>query len=190
MKKILLILFCLCFFALKSHATHIVGGEVRLIYLGTNNNYRIVLNVYFDNINGSTAAIDPTLNVGVYSKTSRNLIEFFTLNQISPVYTRDTLCGGTTDITHIEGHHDEIYIFPNPFSNYIKLKNISSNVLSELQVQIFDGTGRSVMKFAQRILNKFESLEINTINLSSGLYFVEFRSDNNLLIRKKVICLK
>ncbi len=83
MKKILFIFLCLCFFSLKSHATHIVGGEVRLIYLGTNNNYRIVLNVYFDNINGSPAAIDPTLNVGVYSKTSRNLIQFFTLNQIS-----------------------------------------------------------------------------------------------------------
>ncbi len=83
MKKILFIVLCLCFFSLKSHATHIVGGEVRLIYLGTNNNYRIVLNVYFDNINGSPTAIDPTLNVGVYSKTSRNLIQFFTLNQIS-----------------------------------------------------------------------------------------------------------
>ena len=83
MKKILFIVFCLCFFSFKSHATHIVGGEVRLIYLGTNNNYRIVLNVYFDNINGSPAAIDPTLNVGVYSKTSRNLTQFFTLNQIS-----------------------------------------------------------------------------------------------------------
>ncbi len=83
MRKILFIVLCLCFFSFKSHATHIVGGEVRLIYLGTNNNYRIVLNVYFDNINGSPAAIDPTLNVGVYSKTSRNLIEFFTLNQIS-----------------------------------------------------------------------------------------------------------
>ena len=83
MKKTLFILLWLCFFTLKSHATHIVGGEVRLIYLGTNNNYRIVLNVYFDNINGSPGAIDPTLNVGVYSKTSRNLTQFFTLNQIS-----------------------------------------------------------------------------------------------------------
>ncbi len=83
MKKILFIILCLCFFSFKSYATHIVGGEVRLIYLGTNNNYKIVLNVYFDNINGSPTAIDPTLNVGVYSKTSRNLIEFFMLNQIS-----------------------------------------------------------------------------------------------------------
>ena len=98
MKKIFFILLYLCFFSLKSHATHIVGGEVRLVYLGTNDNYRIILNLYFDNVNGSVNAIGQTLNVGVYSKTTRNLVNSFTLNQISQSnvpYSNDACQTGT-----------------------------------------------------------------------------------------------
>ncbi len=98
MRKILFIFFCLCFFSLKSQATHIVGGEVRLIYLGTNDNYRIILNLYFDNINGSPTAVGQTLNVGIYSKTTRNRIEFFNLRQLSQLevpYSSDACQTGT-----------------------------------------------------------------------------------------------
>ncbi len=82
--KILKLLFLfLLFFSVTSQATHIVGGEVRLVYLagGVGESYKIILNLYFDNINGTPAAEDPSINVGIYSKSTRQRVDYFTLTK-------------------------------------------------------------------------------------------------------------
>ena len=85
MKTLKLLLFFLLFFSIQSHATHIVGGEVRLVYLagGVGESYKIILNLYFDNINGNPAAEDQSINVGIYSKASRQRVDYFTLTKES-----------------------------------------------------------------------------------------------------------
>lgn len=51
-------------------ATHIVGGEIELLYLGPNSTYshRLNLNLYFDLINGNAAAEDAIITVGIFRK--------------------------------------------------------------------------------------------------------------------------
>ena len=83
MKTLKLLLLFLLFFSIQSHATHIVGGEVRLVYLagGVGESYKIILNLYFDNINGTPAAEDQSINVGIYDKNTRQRVDYFTLTK-------------------------------------------------------------------------------------------------------------
>ncbi len=83
MKTLRLLLLFILFFSVTSQATHIVGGEVRLVYLagGVGESYKIILNLYFDNINGTPAAEDQSINVGIYNKSTRQRVDYFTLTK-------------------------------------------------------------------------------------------------------------
>jgi gliding motility-associated-like protein len=70
-----------------ARATHIVGGEMDLQYL-RDDTYRVSLTLYFDAINGSTGALDPTATVGIFERGSnrrvRNLDLPLTQNAFVP----------------------------------------------------------------------------------------------------------
>ncbi|MBC8153123.1 MAG: gliding motility-associated C-terminal domain-containing protein, partial [Bacteroidetes bacterium] len=72
-------------FCLTARASHIVGGELELQYLGPTaaTTHRINLNLYFDDINGDPDAINPTLYVGIFRKRDDVLVGTTTLNFVS-----------------------------------------------------------------------------------------------------------
>ncbi|CCH02266.1 hypothetical protein FAES_4266 [Fibrella aestuarina BUZ 2] len=55
---------------LVGFATHIVGGEIELLYLGPNSAYshRLNLNLYFDQNNGNPGAEDALMTLGIFRK--------------------------------------------------------------------------------------------------------------------------
>lgn len=67
MKQSLLLILTLLLCALSAKATHIVGGEFELQHLSSYN-YRLTLNLYFDDINGSPGALDQGIVVNVFEK--------------------------------------------------------------------------------------------------------------------------
>ena len=71
MKKIIFLLIALLSFSSieKSFATHLVGGEIDVKSIGSNN-FEIIITLYFDCINGSPVTFDPTMNIGVYDKVT------------------------------------------------------------------------------------------------------------------------
>ena len=75
-------------------ATHIVGGELELRYLGTQGaiTHRINLNLYFDDINGNPGADDGLVSVGIFSKRTNQLIGYVPLNRISSEEVAYTTC--------------------------------------------------------------------------------------------------
>ncbi|WP_234733877.1 gliding motility-associated C-terminal domain-containing protein [Tellurirhabdus bombi] len=77
----LLCLFLLLGLSERVQATHIVGGELELQYLRNQGsaNYRINLNLYFDELNGNPGAEDPTTNVYVFRKSDNRLMGIVTL---------------------------------------------------------------------------------------------------------------
>ncbi len=81
MKTLKLILLFLAFFSTTSYAEHIVGGEVRLVYLGVGDNYKIILNLYFSDINGTPKTVDKTIKVGIYNKISHQRVNSFELTR-------------------------------------------------------------------------------------------------------------
>ncbi len=70
MRNYYLIILLSITFVSQIFATHIVGGEIELLSVKGENNasHRLTLNLYFDNINGSVGAIDPTVNLGIFRK--------------------------------------------------------------------------------------------------------------------------
>lgn len=86
MKNQLLFIFILTLVTIyRGFSTHIVGGEFQLISLDNNNNYSVLLNVYFDDINGNTAALksDNIITVAFYDKATNQLMNTIELNKIS-----------------------------------------------------------------------------------------------------------
>jgi gliding motility-associated-like protein len=79
--RLLLGLWVLSGFFLTVHATHIVGGELSLQYLGGNrvNTHRLSLNLYFDLVYGNAGARDASVIVGVFSKRTNELVSYHTL---------------------------------------------------------------------------------------------------------------
>lgn len=79
--------YCLLFFLLclisSSWATHIVGGEVQMQYLGSGNRYRFIVNLYFDEINGNQEAEDANITLGIYRRRNNTLVQSFTLPKTS-----------------------------------------------------------------------------------------------------------
>ncbi len=104
-----------------SQATHIVGGELELRYLGAQSVYshRINLNLYFDVINGDTGADDGLVSVGIFSRRTNQLIGFVPLNRISSepvVYTRPA-CISAQLSTRLIRHSIDLNLDPNVFND-------------------------------------------------------------------------
>lgn len=102
-------------------ATHIVGGELELHYLGTQNAYshRINLNLYFDLINGNPGANDLTITVGIFAKRTNRLMGYVTLNRIGQqnvVYTRPA-CTIANLSTRLIQYSVDLTLDPNVFND-------------------------------------------------------------------------
>ncbi|WP_018478198.1 gliding motility-associated C-terminal domain-containing protein [Pontibacter roseus] len=69
--RILLLVFLLLL-SLRGFATHIVGGEFEMEHR-SGFTYRITLNLYFDDINGSPGALDPSILVRIFDKQSNRV---------------------------------------------------------------------------------------------------------------------
>ncbi len=66
---------------LTAQATHIVGGDLSLQFLGANrpSTHRITLNFYFDLVNGNATARNTEVEVAIFSKRTNQLITTYTL---------------------------------------------------------------------------------------------------------------
>lgn len=56
-----------------ARATHIVGGEMELVHR-SGSTYTLVLNLYFDDINGNAAALDNQLTAGLFDKATNRCL--------------------------------------------------------------------------------------------------------------------
>lgn len=78
MKHRVLILLFVLLYTVTAQATHIVGGEFELQYLN-GNNYRLSLNLYFDDINGNKEAYDAAITVHIFEKGTNRWVSSRTL---------------------------------------------------------------------------------------------------------------
>ncbi|MFD2934405.1 gliding motility-associated C-terminal domain-containing protein [Spirosoma flavum] len=104
-----------------AQATHIVGGELELRYLGTQSTYthRINLNLYFDDVNGNPGADDGLVAVGIFAKRTNQLIGYVQLNRISSEYVSYTkpACATASLRTRLIRHSLDLTLDPNVFND-------------------------------------------------------------------------
>ena len=108
-QRLLLLVFALIFCA-NANATHIVGGEFELNHI-INFNYRLTLNLYFDDVNGSPGALDQTVTVTFFEKGTNRLMQ----TQVMPFRSRTPVNYTNIDCTVGELKTSKIVYFENIF---------------------------------------------------------------------------
>lgn len=81
----------------------------------------------------------------------------------------------TKDISNID-----LEIFPNPTSEIVNI-NCKSNVIAALQ--IFDNQGKSILQINENATTH----QINVANWTSGIYWIELRTDSNESYFHKIV---
>lgn len=123
------------------YATHIVGGDIQMQYLGTGNRYRFTLNLYFDEINGEPNAEDANVVLGIYKRRNNTLVQSFTLPRLSqsPVQYQGDACQSQFLRTRLIRYSLEVELSPvqyNDEQGYYALwerccrNNVISNIIN------------------------------------------------------------
>ncbi|GAB3196378.1 gliding motility-associated-like protein [Pontibacter aydingkolensis] len=107
--RLLLLAFTLLICA-NAYATHIVGGEFELRHI-INYNYRLTLNLYFDDVNGSPGALDQSVTVNFFEKGTNRLM----LTQVMPYRSRTPVNYTNIECTVSELRTSKIVYFENIF---------------------------------------------------------------------------
>ncbi|WP_439879968.1 gliding motility-associated C-terminal domain-containing protein [Pontibacter sp. MBLB2868] len=104
------LLLCLCF---KALATHIVGGELSL-QQRAGYNYRIILNLYFDDIHGDPNRKDAVARIGIFEKGTNRSIKALSLPLRGEEAINYTNVGCTTsDLKTLKLiYYEDIYLDP------------------------------------------------------------------------------
>jgi hypothetical protein len=116
MKKIILILLCLWAFPVA--ASHIVGGEFEIIHL-TGDRYRINLILYFDELNGSEGARDPSVDARIYRKRDNVLMRdiFLPFSSQTPVNYTQPACSNGEIVTSRIMYTTVVTLSPQQFAD-------------------------------------------------------------------------
>ncbi|WP_439883184.1 gliding motility-associated C-terminal domain-containing protein [Pontibacter sp. MBLB2868] len=112
---LLLITLLLC---TQSFATHIVGGEFEMRHI-VNYNYKLTLNLYFDDVNGSPGALDQLVVVNFFEKGSNKLVmsQQMLLQSRTPVKYTNIDCTSASLQTSKIVYSENIFLDPNRFSS-------------------------------------------------------------------------
>ena len=116
MKKILLILLCLWAFPVA--ASHIVGGEFEIIHI-SGIRYRINLILYFDELNGSIGARDPSVDARIFRKRDNALMMnvFLPFSSQTPVSYTQPACSNGEIVTSRILYTAVVQLTPQQFSD-------------------------------------------------------------------------
>lgn len=139
MKRILLVI--LLAFSFPAVASHIVGGEFEIIHI-SGNSYRVNLILYFDVLNGSSGAKDPSFTTAIFRKRDNAFMQnvYFQDPTSTPVqYTQPSCSNGeivteklvyTTTITLSDARYNDAqgyYIIWERCCRNYTITNIYSN---------------------------------------------------------------
>jgi hypothetical protein len=116
MKKIVLVVLCLWAFPVA--ASHIVGGEFEIIHL-SGIRYRINLILYFDELNGSDGARDPSVDARIFRKRDNALMMnvYLPFSSQTPVNYTQPACSDGEVVTSRIVYTGVVTLTPQQFSD-------------------------------------------------------------------------
>ncbi|GAC1373267.1 MAG: hypothetical protein NVS3B25_02800 [Hymenobacter sp.] len=115
-----------------ARATHIVGGEMELVH-NTGDSYTLLLNLYFDAVNGNAAALDADLTASIFEKGSNNRVVNVVLPLTSNTFVNYTnpACTQPTLSTRKLVYSKAIILLPgtynNPLGYYVAVERCCRN---------------------------------------------------------------
>ncbi|MGE0562299.1 MAG: gliding motility-associated C-terminal domain-containing protein [Flavobacteriales bacterium] len=158
MKKLLLAIFVL-FNTINLVASHIIGGDISVIGLGSNN-FKIKANVYRDDING-LASMATSLTVGIYQIGTNNLVTTVNVPRTSlSIVTLGDLCyvPDPNSIKIEEGIFESSSFF---LPNYVNGYYVHTQIYARNTLAINVNTSTEGMSFYCEIPNPVMGLNSN-----------------------------
>lgn len=105
----------------------------------------------------------------------------------SVVYNAANASEGITSVTEVaKANFESFSVFPNPAANNTNLA-INSDENAAVIVRVFDITGKTVSIVSTQVVTGSNRIELNTKDLTNGVYFVEVSSDSKTSTQKLVI---
>ncbi len=103
-------------------ATHIVGGEIDMQAITNTGNatHQITLNLYFDDINGSSGAEDPFVTVGIFRKRDNYMMGIVSMPKVSTqqvTYSNPLCAGGARIQTRLIKYSGTAILMPINFDD-------------------------------------------------------------------------
>ena len=101
-----------------ARATHIVGGEMELVHR-SGDAYTLLLNLYFDAVNGNASALDADLTASIFEKGSNNRVANVLLPLTSNTFVNYTnpACAKPTLSTRKLVYSKDIMLPPGTYNN-------------------------------------------------------------------------
>jgi len=91
----------------------------------------------------------------------------------------------TTELSGLQSIKDIINVFPNPFSQKITIRLPDNLNSSELKLLLFDISGKIII--AEKFQYASNLYDVNTANLSAGIYNINIFSNNKMLYSSQII---
>lgn len=144
--------------------------------------YEIARNDFLDSLQGNRNPFIDSVRYACY-------IDFSNMTYIaSPTYTTgvNNPCYVAVGLREDVETRFEYVIAPNPTSGEFYLM-IDAKVAETFDLNIMDVTGRNVYARKVDVVNGFNNVVINDINLNSGIYFVNLVYKNEKITKKLII---
>ncbi len=139
--------------------------------------YEISRNDFLDSLQGNRNPFIDSVRYACY-------IDFSNMTYIANPGSAP--CYVTVGLKENVATHFEYVLAPNPTSGEFYLM-IDAKVAETLNLDITDVTGRNVYKRKVDVVNGFNNVAVNDINLQSGVYFVNLIYKNEKITRKLII---
>ena len=128
------------------------------------------------------AISNPVFNVslmnipaGTYTITTRALLDRIQTNSIT---TQNFVVASCSTVGLEDLNSATFEVYPNPTTDYLNIKSSTSNY----EVKLMDIKGSRIENV--QLINKGDLTSIDLSALNSGIYFLEFKSDNEMIVKK------
>jgi hypothetical protein len=99
------------------------------------------------------------------------------------------ITGISTGVNNPFVSDETISVYPNPAQDDLNV-DLNLNKNSEVEILVKDVTGKTILSRKNKLSQGEHKLQLETTELSSGLYFMQVRSDAVLISTKKIVISK
>lgn len=111
----------------------------------------------------------------------------YSLNSSAANFINDTSCYISTSVDE-RSALSEIKVFPNPVNDKIILAFKDNTHQKDIEICLYDRLGRNVFH-ATKTKSQFSStIDIDLPAISSGIYFINILSEDEIIYKHKIIC--
>ena len=130
--------------------------------------------------------VENVVDLSAYDNAPEILIAFEGISGFgNSLYVDDINSGSTTGINEASQGLNNVTVMPNPVVNNMTVNFTTEN--SEANILIRNVQGQTVKNISENTVKGANTIEINTTELSAGVYFLSITSDSNVTTKRFVV---